>query len=214
MTLELFDQEEPWAEPLADGVTLLHRRAKGQEVALFEALEQVTAQAPLRHMVVPGGHTMSVAMTNCGAQGWVTDRRGYRYAAADPESGRPWPAMPAVLAALAASAAAAAGFPDFAPDACLINRYEPGAKMSLHQDRDERDLGAPIVSVSLGLPAVFLFGGMARSERPRRIPLAHGDVAVWGGPARLAFHGVMPLADGEHPLLGRRRINLTFRRAL
>jgi alkylated DNA repair protein (DNA oxidative demethylase) len=157
---------------------------------------------------------MSVAMTNCGAARWVSDRTGYRYHRIDPETGRPWPAMPAVFAELAARAAEVGGFPAFAPDVCLANRYAPGARLSLHQDRDEQDFGAPIVSVSLGLPAVFLWGGLSRSDRPRRVRLAHGDVVVWGGPARMIFHGVMPLADGEHPAIGRRRLNLTFRRAL
>jgi alkylated DNA repair protein (DNA oxidative demethylase) len=156
---------------------------------------------------------MSVAMTNCGAAGWVTDRSGYRYDGIDPQSGKPWPEMPSVFRELAGRAAAAAGFDDFLPDACLINRYQPGARMSLHQDKDERDFGSPIVSVSLGLPAIFLFGGPERSDRPRRFRLEHGDIVVWGGPSRLFFHGVAPLADGEHNLLGRQRINLTFRRA-
>jgi alkylated DNA repair protein (DNA oxidative demethylase) len=164
-------------------------------------------------MFTPGGHQMSVAMTNCGNAGWVTDRSGYRYDGADPESGKPWPVMPPVLRELAEAAAREGGFPGFAPDACLINRYEPGAKMSLHQDKDEQDFSAPIVSVSLGLPAIFLFGGPKRDNKPQRYRLAHGDVVVWGGPSRLFFHGVAPLADGEHPLLGRKRINLTFRRA-
>lgn len=155
---------------------------------------------------------MSVAMTNCGAVGWVSDRRGYRYDAIDPDSGQPWPAMPDVFADLALQAAAKAGFPDFHPQACLVNRYEPGAKLSLHQDKDELDFNAPIVSVSLGLPATFLFGGLNRTDKTARYRLAHGDVVVWGGPARLAYHGVMPLADGEHPLLGNQRINLTFRK--
>jgi alkylated DNA repair protein (DNA oxidative demethylase) len=155
---------------------------------------------------------MSVAMTNCGGVGWVSDHRGYRYDAVDPDSGRPWPAMPDVFVALARDAAAKTGFMDFRPDACLINRYEPGAKLSLHQDKDELDLDAPIVSVSLGLPAIFQFGGFKRSDRPERHRLRHGDVVVWGGPSRLAFHGVLSLADGEHPLLGRQRINLTFRK--
>jgi alkylated DNA repair protein (DNA oxidative demethylase) len=157
---------------------------------------------------------MSVAMTNCGAVGWVSDRRGYRYDPVDPLSGRRWPAMPAMFRALARLAAAQAGFSGFAPEACLINCYAPGARLSLHQDRDEPNPDAPIVSISLGLPAVFLFGGLSRSDRPRRLALAHGDVAVWGGPARFAFHGVAPLADGHHDRLGRRRINLTFRKAL
>jgi alkylated DNA repair protein (DNA oxidative demethylase) len=164
-------------------------------------------------MFTPGGHQMSVAMTNCGCYGWVTDITGYRYDGADPESGRAWPAMPTVFRELAESAAREAGFTGFAPDACLINRYEPGAKMSLHQDRDEKDFSAPIVSVSLGLPAIFLFGGMKRADKPQRYRLEHGNIVVWGGPSRLFFHGVAPLSDGEHPLLGRRRINLTFRKA-
>jgi alkylated DNA repair protein (DNA oxidative demethylase) len=177
-------------------------------------LRDVTAAAPFRHMVTPGGFRMSAAMTNCGAAGWVTDRKGYRYTATDPETGRHWPPMPPVFHDLAVSAAAQAGFDGFMPDACLINRYEPGAKLSLHQDKDERDFGAPIVSVSLGLPAVFLFGGPQRTDRQLKVPVSHGDIAVWGGPARLAYHGVMPLKDGEHPMLGRQRINLTFRKAL
>jgi alkylated DNA repair protein (DNA oxidative demethylase) len=164
-------------------------------------------------MLTPGGHQMSVAMTNCGNAGWVTDRTGYRYDGVDPESGQPWPAMPAVLRELAGDAAAAGGFEDFSPDACLINRYQPGARMSLHQDKDELDFAAPIVSVSLGLPAIFLFGGLKRSDKQARFRLVHGDIVVWGGASRLFFHGVAPLADGEHAVLGRQRINLTFRKA-
>lgn len=199
---------------LAEGATLLGGFAMPVEAQLLAALEAVVAEAPFRRMVRPGGSTMSVAMTNCGVAGWVTDRCGYRYDAVDPGSGRPWPAMPAAFDDLARAAAAAAGFGGFAPDACLVNRYEPGARLSLHQDRDEQDFGAPIVSVSLGLPATFLFGGLRRGDPQRRVGLRHGDVAVWGGPARLAFHGVLPLAEGEHPATGRRRLNLTFRRAL
>jgi alkylated DNA repair protein (DNA oxidative demethylase) len=182
--------------------------------ALLPALAEVTSAAPFRHMLTPGGFRMSVAMTNCGALGWVSDRKGYRYSAFEPETGRPWPAMPAVFLALAQAAAAEAGFAGFVPDACLVNSYEPGAKMSLHQDKDERDAEAPIVSVSLGLPAVFLFGGLERSERPQRLSLKHGDVVVWGGAARFNFHGVAPVGDGLHPQLGSRRINLTFRKVL
>lgn len=191
---------------------LLRGFARPQQRELIAAIATITAEAPFRHMVTPGGHQMSVAMTNSGGVGWVTDLRGYRYDPCDPLSGKPWPAMPMLLLQLAQAAAAEAGFAGFVPDACLINRYEPGARMSLHQDRDERDLGAPIVSVSLGLPATFLFGGLKRSDKPQRTRLEHGDVVVWGGPARLAFHGVAPLPDGEHGLLGRRRINLTFRK--
>lgn len=213
MTPDLFAEvrRDP---PLAEGALLLGGFALPMEAPLLAALAAVVAEAPFRHMVTPGGFTMSVAMTNCGAAGWVTDRRGYRYDAIDPESCRPWPAMPAAFNDLARRAAAAAGFASFAPDACLINRYEPGARLSLHQDKNERDFGAPIVSVSLGLPATFLFGGPKRSDPPRRVALRHGDVVVWGGPSRLAHHGILPLAEGEHPVLGRRRINLTFRQAL
>lgn len=198
---------------LGNGAWLLGGFALPAETQLLEALREVVAHAPFRHMATPGGRRMSVAMTNCGAAGWVTDLKGYRYEPTDPETGMPWSAMPAVFLDIATRAATAAGFDGFAPDACLINRYEPGARMSLHQDRDERDFSAPIVSVSLGLAATFLFGGLKRAERPRRLPLAHGDVIVWGGPSRLAFHGVLPLVDGEHPTLGRQRINLTFRKA-
>ena len=198
---------------MAEGAVLLRGFAKPVEGELIADLRDIVAQAPFRHMVTPGGHSMSVAMTNCGRVGWVTDRTGYRYDTKDPETGNPWPAMPPSFCELAGQAAAEAGFDKFSPDACLINRYEPGARMSLHQDKDEHDFGAPIVSVSLGLPAIFMFGGLQRSDRPRRFRLEHGDIAVWGGPARLAFHGVASLAEGEHALMGRQRINLTFRRA-
>jgi alkylated DNA repair protein (DNA oxidative demethylase) len=216
LTRSLFDEpptpfEAP--EPITPGAVLLRGFALDQAEALIQATQQVIAAAPLRHLITPGGRAMSVGMTNCGALGWVSDRTGYRYSSTDLISGQPWPLMPACFADLALRAAAEAGFDNFMPDACLINRYEPGARLSLHQDRDESDLSAPIVSVSLGLPAVFLFGGLRRGDRPARLRLAHGDVAVWGGASRLAFHGVAPLADGEHPRLGRQRINLTFRRA-
>lgn len=215
MTTDLFDDLPVvvTTEPLAPGALLLHGFAREDDAALLQAIAEVTSQSPFRHLVTPGGYRMSVAMSNCGALGWVSDRSGYRYDALDPLSGQPWPAMPAILRNLAVRAAAQAGFDHFEPDACLVNRYEPGARLSLHQDRDEQGFSAPIVSVSLGLPAVFLFGTARRSDKPQRWRLSHGDVVVWGGPARLAFHGVAPLADGEHVLLGRRRINLTFRRA-
>jgi alkylated DNA repair protein (DNA oxidative demethylase) len=216
LTADLFEgvsDVRPSLELMAEGAVLLRGFAKPSEADLIAALRDIVEQAPFRHMVTPGGYQMSVAMTNCGSAGWVTDRSGYRYDAVDPESGKTWPAMPASFCQLAEQAADRAGFNGFAPDACLVNRYEPGAKMSLHQDKDEDDFAAPIVSVSLGLPAVFLFGGLQRSDRPRRFRLHHGDVVVWGGPARLNFHGVAPLADGEHVLLGRQRINLTFRKA-
>ena len=216
MTADLFESVpdvRPSREAMAEGAVLLRGFARPVEAALIAGIGEIAAQAPFRHMVTPGGHSMSVAMTNCGSAGWVTDRSGYRYDGVDPESRAPWPPAPPSFRALAAQAAAAAGFDGFAPDACLINRYEPDARMSLHQDKDEDDFAAPIVSVSLGLPAIFLFGGLQRSDRPRRIRLEHGDVVVWGGPSRLFFHGIAPLADGEHALLGRQRINLAFRKA-
>jgi alkylated DNA repair protein (DNA oxidative demethylase) len=180
---------------------------------VLPALDAIVLAAPLRHMATPGGLRMSVAMSNCGTLGWVTDGRGYRYARLDPSSGRPWPAMPPVFLRLAQQAALAAGYPGFTPDACLVNRYAPGARMALHQDRDECDFNAPIVSVSLGLPAIFLFGGAERADKAARIALLHGDVVVWGGADRLRFHGVAPLKEGEHAVLGAQRINLTFRKA-
>ena len=189
---------------MAEGAVLLRGFARSFEAELLPALRAILKQAPFRHLITPGGHRMSVAMTNCGSVGWVSDNTGYRYDAIDPESRQPWPAMPPVLRRLAADAASDAGFNGFEPEACLINRYVAGAKLSLHQDKDELDFAAPIVSV---------FGGPKRADKPRRYRLEHGDVVVWGGPSRLFFHGVAPLADGEHPLMGRQRINLTFRKA-
>lgn len=199
--------------PLGPQACVLPGMALPQAHAILAALQGIEALAPPRHMTTPGGFRMSAAITNCGQLGWTADRQGYRYRPDDPLSGRPWPPMPALLLALAADAAEQAGFAGFRPDACLINHYAPGAGMSLHQDRNERDFDAPIVSISLGLPATFLFGGLQRNAKPGRILLQHGDVAVWGGADRLRFHGVLPLADGLHPQLGRQRVNLTLRRA-
>jgi alkylated DNA repair protein (DNA oxidative demethylase) len=216
MTMNLFDSlayVELRQEQLRPGATVLRQFAVPEETALLSALEDVIARAPFRHMITPGGFRMSVAMTNCGSLGWVTDRTGYRYDTTDPLSGLPWPHMPNAFLKLATGAAARAGYSEYVPDACLINRYEPGAKLSLHQDKDEHDFDQPIVSVSLGIPAVFLFGGLNRADKAIRVKLTHGDVVVWGGPARLRYHGVMPLKEGHHPLMGRHRINLTFRRA-
>jgi alkylated DNA repair protein (DNA oxidative demethylase) len=202
----------PSVETLAEGAVVLRGFALAEAPGLLEGIAAVTALAPVRRLVTPGGRRMSVAMTNCGPLGWVSDRRGYRYDPADPDSGRTWPPMPPAFRAVATRAATAAGYALLAPSACLINRYEPGARLTLHQDRDELDLSAPIVSVSLGLPATFLFGGLARRDKPRRVRLEHGDVVVWGGASRLAFHGVEPLKDGWHPLTGGVRWNLTFRK--
>lgn len=215
MTADLFDsvaEAQPSREEIADGAVLLRGFVKPIENELIASVRAIVAQSPFRRMTTPGGHLMSVAMTNCGERGWITDHTGYRYDPIDPRTGAPWPAMSPVLRDLARRAAEQGGFAGFVPDACLVNRYEPGTRLTLHQDKDELDYSAPIVSVSLGLPATFLFGGLARSDRPRRFRLVHGDVVVWGGASRLAYHGVAPLADGEHALLGRRRINLTFRR--
>ena len=210
--LPLFeDMPRPAIEAIAVGVTLLPGFVPAAEV--WPLIGRVADEAPFRLMTTPGGRRMSVAMTNCGDVGWVTDRGGYRYDRQDPESGRPWPAMPDLFATLATAAAARAGFAGFAPDACLINRYDPGARLGLHRDEDEKDFGQPIVSFSLGLPAVFLLAG-ATGGRSRQIPLRHGDAIVFGGPARLWRHGVKPLNDGVHPLTGRARVNLTFRKAL
>ena len=216
MGTPLFDHEPPPALPgdvLGPGTAVLAGYALNAEEALLSSLTLVVAQSPFRNMITPGGFRMSVAMSNCGPLGWVTDRTGYRYSAIDPETNRAWPEMPAAFWNLAVSAANEAGFPNFIPDACLINRYDPGTRLSLHQDKDERDFTQPIVSVSLGLPATFLFGGFERADKTIRIPLVHGDVVVWGGPARLRFHGIAPLKEGAHSVLGRVRYNLTFRKA-
>ena len=211
MTAGLFD--EPPALALEPGALLLRGFAAGHAPELLRAVDAIAAQAPFRHLVTPGGLRMSVAMTNCGPLGWISDRSGYRYGPADPLTGQPWPPLPALFSDLARDAAEAAGYPSFAPDACLVNRYAPGARLALHQDRDEGHYAHPIVSVSLGIPAVFLWGGARRADKARRVELWHGDVVVWGGPARLHFHGVAPLAAAEHPMTGALRINLTFRKA-
>lgn len=199
-------------ESLEDGAVLLRGFTLSDAPGLLEEVERIAQASPFRHLVTPGGHTMSVAMTNCGRVGWVSDRHGYRYDPVDPDTGKAWPTLPEAFVRLALRAAAEAGFTGYDPDACLINRYLPGAKLGLHQDRDEKDAWAPIVSVSLGLPAVFLWGGKRRSDPVRRLRLEHGDVAVWGGPARVVYHGIAPLKDGHHPLTGSTRINLTFRK--
>ena len=215
-TASLFDAEPPapgQRDELCEGAAILRGFALADAPSMLAAIADIAARAPFRNLVTPGGFRMSVAMTNCGALGWVSDRSGYRYDAVDPESGRPWPPMPDTFRRLAREAAATTGFPGFDPDACLVNRYEPGARLTLHQDRNERGYDAPIVSVSLGLPAVFLFGGLQRSDRTARVPLMHGDVAVWGGPARMRYHGIAPLKAGHHPATGALRFNLTFRNA-
>jgi alkylated DNA repair protein (DNA oxidative demethylase) len=210
----LFDSDppRPTREPLEEGAVLLRGFAFADAAALVAEAERVAQAAPFRHLVTPGGFTMSVAMTNCGRVGWVSDRTGYRYDPSDPDTGAPWPSVPARFLDLAARAAAEGGYPNYDPDACLINRYTAGAKLGLHQDRDEKDAWAPIVSVSLGLPATFLWGGKRRGDAVRRMRLESGDVVVWGGPARFIYHGVAPLKDGQHALTGAARINLTFRK--
>lgn len=205
---------QPKTEQLAPAAFMLHRFAVSETAALVSAIVAVSEVSRFRKMVTRGRHQMSVAMTNCGHIGWTSDESGYRYTAVDPATDRPWPPMPPLFLRIAQTAADASGFGGFEPDACLINRYEPGAKMGLHQDKDERDFDAPIVSVSLGLPAVFLWGGGRRSDGVKRLRLESGDVVVWGGPARLTYHGVAPLSSGDHPLTGPVRYNLTFRKAL
>ena len=211
--LDLFAEDSPWQEPLEEGAVILRRRARARSEELMALVEQVAAENPFRHRITPGGHRMSVAMTNCGDSGWTTDSRGYQYSEQDNLSGQRWPAMPPLFRQLAVTCAREAGFNGFNPDACLLNRYQPGAKLTLHQDKDERDLRQPIVSVSLGLPAIFLFGGFERGDGCQRVLLEHGDVVVWGGPSRLRYHGILPLKPGIHPLAGAFRFNLTFRRA-
>ncbi|MGH8595388.1 MAG: DNA oxidative demethylase AlkB [Gammaproteobacteria bacterium] len=213
--LDLFTNSlsEARHESLGTAGAVLRSFATTQASELLAEIKKIEMQAPFRLMVTPGGLRMSVALTNCGNYGWVSDRRGYRYAPRDPESDRPWPPLPEVFLTLAGAAADAAGYSDFTPDACLVNRYAPGTRLSLHQDKNERDFSAPIVSVSLGLPAVFLFGGPKRTDPCLRIPLRDGDVAVWGGESRLYFHGVMPLKPGTHPSTGAYRFNLTLRKA-
>lgn len=215
MTEDLFPERagSPACIALGPRACLLCGFADARATALLGALDEVTALAPFRHMITPGGFTMSVAMTNCGRLGWTSDRHGYRYTETDPQTGCAWPGMPEIFREVAHEAASAAGFPDFMPDACLINRYVPGARLTLHQDKNERDLSAPIVSVSLGIRAVFLFGGDKRSDKAVRVPLCHGDVAVWGGVDRMRYHGVLAIKEERHPLLGAQRINLTFRKA-
>lgn len=208
----LFDSPPPTREPLEEGAVLLRGFAAGAAPALIEGVQAVTAASPFRHLVTRGGYTMSVAMTNCGRIGWVSDATGYRYDPIDPDTGAHWPAMPDAFLELARRAAAEGGFPNYDPDACLINRYAAGSKLGMHQDRDEKDAWAPIVSVSLGLPATFLWGGLKRGDPVRRIRVESGDVVVWGGPARFIYHGVSPLKTGDHPLTGDVRINLTFRK--
>ncbi|KJZ40048.1 MULTISPECIES: DNA oxidative demethylase AlkB [Pseudomonas] len=217
ITLDLFADTEPEQPPrrlqIGEQSCVLRGFALPRLDPLLIALDAILAAAPFRQMVTPGGFTMSVALSSCGTWGWTTDRSGYQYTRDDPQTGNPWPEMPEVFFELAQAAAREAGFAAFVPDSCLINRYVPGAKMSLHQDKDENSYAAPIVSVSLGLPATFLFGGFERGDKSQRVPLFHGDIVVWGGVDRLRYHGVLPIKDGHHPRLGEQRINFTFRTA-
>ena len=210
-TLELFGGGK--AEPLSlgEGITLL--RGFADSARLFPLIESIAASSPFRNLVTPGGQTMSVAMTNCGPLGWVSDRSGYRYSPCDPLNGHPWPRMPEAFQKLALGAAVAGGFPHFVPDACLINRYAPGARLTAHRDADEQNFTQPIVSVSLGLPASFAFYGLTRGGKGRPVALSDGDVLVWGGPSRLVYHAVRPVKPGQHPVTGGYRYNLTFRHA-
>lgn len=217
MNYSLFDNAsdmQPWVEPICDGALILRHFSVQHETEIMEDIQQVLSKHPFRQMRTPNGHRMSVAMTCCGNVGWVSDKDGYRYSPYDPVNAERWPAMPEGLSVLARQAALEAGYPGFQPDSCLINQYQAGSRLSLHQDKDEKNFAAPIVSFSLGIPAIFLFGGMQRTAPVQRYHLAHGDVVVWGGPARLRYHGVAPVKEAAHPLLGTQRINLTFRQAL
>lgn len=211
---DLFDISGPdgvWQEALGSGATWIHGFLVAHADMVMADIAGVVAHSPYRHLTTPGGKRMSVGMSNCGAEGWVSDRAGYRYQSTDPVTAKPWPPMPSRLRALAQRAADDSGYPGFEPTVCLINYYAPGARMGLHQDKDEANLTAPIVSFSLGLAATFIWGGWQRVGTTQRIMLRHGDAVVWGGEDRLRFHGVAPLKDGEHPLTGHARINLTFR---
>ncbi|MDI1360702.1 DNA oxidative demethylase AlkB [Methylotenera sp.] len=211
--MDLFENMQPNKLEIIKDAYLLKSYALTNEKALLSDLEQAVSQAPLRHMMTKMGFAMSAAMTNCGVLGWVSDHQGYRYDMKDPATNKPWPVMPASFQQLATLAAAEAGFNDFQPDACLINQYQVGASMGLHQDKNELDFNQPIVSVSLGIPAVFQFGGLNRMDKTHKIPLMHGDIVVWGGQSRIHFHGIAPLKMNTHPILGAYRYNLTFRKA-
>ena len=213
--MDLFDIHsagDAWVEQLDPGSWHLHGFVVEEAVKLLQQVDKIAHHSPFRHLITPGGRRMSVAMTNCGHFGWVSDRAGYRYQATDPLTGVSWPEMPAIFSEIALKAAEQAGYPGFDPDVGLINEYRPGTRLTLHQDRDEKDQKSPIVSISLGVPAIFLWGGLQRGGHNRRIPVRHGDVLVWGGPDRFRFHGVSTLKEDHHPLTGNRRINITFRR--
>jgi len=210
-TLELPFTEDAGPVRLGDGIALL--RGFADTAVLMPLIQAVAARAPFRHLVTPGGQTMSVAMTNCGHVGWVSDRTGYRYDSRDPLTGREWPDFPRQFLELARAAASRGGFSEFSPDACLINRYAVGARLTAHRDADEQNFAQPIVSVSLGLPASFAFYGLTRGGKGRSVALVDGDVLAWGGPSRLVYHAVRPIKPGVHPLTGEYRYNLTFRHA-
>jgi len=211
-TLELFGVDAA-GTPVSLGAGIALLRGFADSRALMPLVERVAAESPFRHLVTPGGQTMSVAMTNCGPVGWVSDRTGYRYSARDPLTQRNWPSMPEEFRRMALDAAARAGFPSFEPDACLVNRYSPGARLTAHRDADEQNFAQPIVSVSIGLPASFAFYGLTRGGKGQTVALVDGDVLVWGGPSRLVYHAVRPVKPGSHPLTGSFRYNLTFRHA-
>lgn len=209
--MELF--EPPQQQQILEDVYLLQGFALSGAAHLVADLHAVIQIAPLRQMLTPSGLMMSVLTSSCGKRGWISDKKGYRYSTIDPISGQTWPEMPDSFITLAQQAAAIAGFENFAPDSCLINSYASGAKMGLHQDKDERDFTQPIVSVSLGVAAMFQMGGFKRGEQALKFALHHGDVLVWGRTARLRFHGVLPVKAATHPAFGERRVNLTFRKA-
>jgi len=211
--MDLFSDELDKQVKLAEGAVWLRGFALPEADALWALVSAHLATHPPQQMMTPMGYPMSVKTTSLGDYGWVGNATGYGYARLNPVTNQPWPPIPTLLLSLAQRAANAAGYADYCPDTCLINLYQTGAKMGLHQDKDELDFTQPIVSVSLGVPATFLFGGAKRTDKTAKIPLTHGDVVVWGGASRRYFHGVNAVKLGQHPLLGALRCNLTFRKA-
>lgn len=211
--MDLFDDQLPKKTRIAEGAYWLRGHALPAADLLWAELRKHFATYPPQQMFTPMGYKMSVRSTSMGDAAWVGTKKGYGYASIDTAINQALPPLPSTFLSLANHAATEAGYNDFTPDSCLINCYDIGSKMGLHQDKDERDFNQPIVSVSLGIPATFLFGGAKRSDKPTQIPLTHGDVVVWGGASRLFYHGVQTIKPNKHPLLGELRCNLTFRKA-
>ncbi|THJ30850.1 DNA oxidative demethylase AlkB [Lampropedia aestuarii] len=213
-SFDLFaDSPEEQRVALGPQAVVLRQKASPLAAELVARIEDVLQHSPLYQMATPGGKPLSVRTTSCGTHGWSSDPTGYSYVRHHPLTDQAWPEIPAAWSALATEAAQEAGFAQFAPDTCLINQYGLDSKMALHQDRSEQDLRQPVVSISLGMSALFLWGGMQRSDKPAHVLLHHGDMVVWGGVDRLRFHGIKHLTGAPHPQLGAMRYNLTLRRA-